>query len=821
MRDVFLVAKVAVSHALYSFDCEYSYSVPAEMKSEIQPGSRVIVPFGKGNKRLIGFVTRLYQESEYNEKLKPVFKLVDSEPLVNSEMLDIIFWLKENTFCTFFDAYKTVVPTGFGYHFSQHYILANTVIPDEQLDEKERNVVNFMRQAENQREIDCYLDFTANPKLKKVVTGLIDKGYIEENDVLKRRVGDETVKMVRLSPEYLASVEEGKAVKLTQKQKQVVDLLTECTSASVKEVCYMTNCTSALIKRMTSKELLCEFEYEVMRNAIGEKTEVKDPSDIQLNDQQTAAYNGIMELVRTDKPSGALLYGVTGSGKTAVFFRIIDSVIKLGKTALMLVPEISLTPQMLERFKVYFGDSIAVLHSSLSLGQRTDEFKRIRNGEAKIVIGTRSAVFAPLSDIGVIIMDEEGEHTYKSDSTPRYHARDVAIQRCGKHNSVLVMASATPSLESFYFAKNGRYKLFEMRERYADAALPDVEIIDMQNESSQGSFSRKLLEKIGETLDRKEQAILLLNRRGFSTYVSCLDCKQPVSCPKCGIPLTYHKKNNKLMCHYCGFTMDNVSACPECGSEHLHTGGVGTQRVEDELSAAFPQARILRMDADTTYSRYSYEESFKAFEDQEYDIMLGTQMIAKGLNFPNVTLVGVVSLDKALFTGDFRSYERTFSLITQVAGRSGRGEKAGFAYIQTYVPEHYVINLAAQQNYDEFYEEEIALRHSLTYPPFCDICVIGFSSPMESKVIAASDWFVSQMSKYIRENNIKMPLRALGPAPCTFERINNKYRYRLILKCKNNKMFRSVISYMLSEFYKNHDFVQVNIYADINGDIGL
>lgn len=824
MRGLFLVAKVAISRAAYSFDCEYSYIVPDEMKPDIQNGSRVIVPFGNGNRRTIGFVTRMYETPEFNEKLKPLLKLIDQESLVTDEMLRIIFWLKENTFCTFFDAYKTVVPTGFSYNFSQHFSLANTYIPDDELDEKELNVINFMRSAESQREVDNFLDFTANPRLKKIVTGLIDKGYIQEEDKLKRRVGDETVKMVRLSDEYLSSIEAGISVSLTQKQKLVVNLLEDCSSASVKEVCYMTNCTSSLLKRMVQKKIIAEYKYEVMRNAIGGVEEISDPESIVLNDEQQKAYDGIMSLIESNKPAGALLYGVTGSGKTAVFFRLISSALKAGKTALMLVPEISLTPQMLSRFKAYFGGCIAVLHSSLSLGQRTDEFKRIKNGEAKIVIGTRSAVFAPLANIGVIIMDEEGEHTYKSETSPRYHARDVAIQRCGFHNAVLVMASATPSLESFYYAKNGRFHLFEMHKRYNDAVLPEVEIVDMQQEAEAGNyslFSRRLMDKIGENLSKGEQTILLLNRRGFNTYVSCLDCKKLLSCPKCGIPLTYHKKNDKLMCHYCGFAMDNVSACPECGSDHLHTGGVGTQRVEDELLKAFPEARILRMDADTTYSRYSYEEGFKSFENGEFDIMLGTQMIAKGLNFPNVTLVGVVSLDKALFTGDFRSYERTFSLITQVAGRSGRGEKAGFAYLQTFVPDHYVLNLAAQQNYDEFYEQEIALRRSLTYPPFCDICVIGFSSPMESKAIEASDWFVARMSSYIKENGIKIPLRALGPAPCTLERINNKFRYRLILKCKNSKTFRSVISYMLTEFYKNKSFVKVSIYADINGDIGL
>ena len=486
----------------------------------------------------------------------------------------------------------------------------------------------------------------------------------------------------------------------------------------------------------------------------------------------------------------------------------------------MLVPEISLTPQMLERFKKYFGRQIAVLHSSLSLGQRNDEFKRIRSGQAKIVIGTRSAVFAPLPDIGVIIIDEEGEHTYKSEMSPRYHARDVAIQRCGYHKSVLVMASATPSLETFYFAKNGRFSLFEMRERFAGARLPEVEIIDMAYEGGR-LLSGKLTDKLRQTLDAGEQAILLLNRRGFNTYISCMECRKPVSCPNCDLPLTYHKKNNKLMCHYCGFTMDNVRACPQCGSDHLRMSGVGTQKVEDVIAEHFPKARVLRMDADTTFSRYSYEKGFKAFENHEYDIMLGTQMIAKGLNFPNVTLVGVVSLDKALFTGDFRSYERTFSLLTQVAGRCGRGDKPGYAYLQTFVPDHFVLNLAAEQDYDEFYEQEIALRKSLTYPPFCDICVVGFSSAMESKAIEASEWFARTLGDYIKENKLTFPLRGLGPAPCTLGRINNKYRYRLILKCRNSKAFRTAIADVMAKFYKQQSFKAVSIYADINGDIGL
>ncbi len=824
MHEKMVVAKVAVSGANYSYDNEYSYIIPKQYLGKIVPGIRVVVPFGHGNKHMIGFVTRLHDLDIPDERIKPLISPAEEEPLINDEMLRLIFWLKETTFCTFFDAFRSVVPAGFGYKLSVHYTAANAAIDESELTQQELNVLIFVKNAKTQREIDEFLDFAAQPKLKDIVASLVDKGCLEINDRFSRRVGDASVKMLRLNSSYLEAVGTAAEQELTPKQRRVVSMLNEYGCASVKEIMYMTSCTQALISRMKKLGVVDEFENEILRDAIGKLGEQKDPKTISLNDEQQAAYEGIMELVKAGQPSGALLYGVTGSGKTAVFFRLIDSALDCGKTAMLLVPEISLTPQMLKRFKTYFGSKVAVLHSSLSLGQRNDEFKRIRSGDAKIVIGTRSAVFAPLENIGIIIIDEEGEHTYKSESSPRYHARDVAIKRCGDHNAVLVMASATPSLETFYNAKiKKRFHFFEMKKRYADAVLPKVEIVDMAYEGGK-LLSDTLSARLQETLDNNEQAILLLNRRGFTTYISCLDCRKPISCPNCELPLTYHKKNNKLMCHYCGFSMDNVSKCPDCGSDHLHTGGVGTQKIEAELAEKFPKARLLRMDADTIFSRYSYEEYFKDFENGKYDILLGTQMIAKGLNFPNVTLVGVVSLDKALFTGDFRSYERTFSLLTQVAGRSGRGDKPGTAYLQTYVPDHFVLNLAAKQDYDEFFEEEIALRKALIYPPFCDVCVIGFASAMESQAIDASNWFAKELAKKadeMRAQGAKLPIRALGPAPCTLGKINNKYRYRLILKCRSTKDFRSCIREMLLAYYKNKNFRAVSIYADINGDIGI
>ncbi len=821
MPGKYLVAKVAVSNAAYSFDTEYSYAVPGTFSSAARAGCRVIVPFGKGNRRRIGFITRVYERDSYNSELKLMHSVIDEEPLVSDEMLKIIFWLKENTFCTLFEAYKCVVPTGFSYNIVKKYRLVNAEI-DVSLTNEEQNLLNALLASSTEKEFDKILSAQTESRTKqKIIGSLLEKGVLEEIDNVKRRIGDETIKMVRFTPEYLSGEV---CVDLTPKQNLIVNLLNECESASVKEICYLVNVTPTIIKRLAQKRVLTQYDYEVLRQVETEGVENRNLSDIVLSKEQKNAFDGVKSLIDSGKPSGALLYGVTGSGKTSVFLKLIEYTIELNKTAVMLVPEISLTPQMVSRFKSYFGDIVAVVHSSLSLGQRVDEFKRIKNGSAKIVIGTRSAVFAPLKNIGLIIMDEEGEHTYKSESAPRFHARDIAIQRCGYNNCTLLMASATPSLESYYYAKNGRFHLFELDKRYSSSELPRVVVVDMQREEEDGNdslFSRELIKGIEERLKKGEQSILLLNRRGFNTKVICLDCKKPVECPNCNIPLTYHKRNNRLMCHYCGYSMAYREVCPKCNGRHLKMTGVGTQRVEEEVERLFPTAKVLRMDADTTYSRFAFEKNFRDFGEGKYDIMLGTQMIAKGLDFPNVTLVGVLSLDKALFAGSFNSYERTFSLLTQVVGRSGRGQKQGVAYIQTYVPEHYVLELASRQNYKEFYTQEIALRKALVYPPFCDICVIGINSPIDSQANKASETFIDILKENIKRLSFKLPLRVLGPSQSAMGKINNRYRYRIIIKCKNEKHFRELISASLIAAMKHKDFSNARIYADINGDIGV
>lgn len=819
MLGKFLVAKVAVNKTAFSFDTEYSYAIPSDLSQKAEIGRRVVIPFGKGNRRRIGFITRLYERDTYDEAVKPIHSVIDDIPLINDDLLKITYWLKENTFCTLFEGYKTIVPTGFSYNISRKYELVNAEV-DMPLSKEENNLFTALKIAKTKREFDELLVVSdEDPSKRKVIDSLLDKGVLEDVEVVKRKVGDELVKMISLSSEYLSG--EIKA-DITPKQKMVVNLLSECKSASSKEICYLLNVTETIIKRLLEKGVLISYFDETYRAADSSVYEQKNLDNIELSDKQEVIYNGIKELVDEEKPVGALLRGITGSGKTSIYLKLIEHTLKSNKSAIMLVPEISLTPQMVSQFKSYFGEIVAVYHSNLSLGQRMDEYKRIKRGEARIVIGTRSAVFAPCVNLGLIIIDEEGEHTYKSESSPRYHAREVAIQRCGNNNSTLLMGSATPSLSTYYYAKSGRFKLFELDERFSVSELPQVEIIDMVDEqiaNNYSLFSKKLVNAINERISQGEQCILLLNRRGFNTYITCLDCKTAIECPNCNIPLTYHKINDRLMCHYCGFSMSAKDSCPNCSSNHLKATGVGTQRVEEELERLFPTAKVLRMDADTTYSKFAYQNNFGDFKNHKYDIMIGTQMIAKGLDFPNVTLVGVLSLDNALFAGNYDSYERTFSLVTQVVGRSGRGEKKGVAYIQTFVPEHPVLRFAAKQNYLGFYEDEIALRKALVYPPFCDICVIGITSPLEKLAITASNVFNYILSKKIKELNYKSPLRVIGPAPFTLGKINNRFRYRTIIKFKNSSASRELIRSALVEAMKNKSFSNVRIYADINGEI--
>ena len=805
-------AKVALSGTAYGFDMEYTYRVPSVIKESLCAGMRVLVPFGRGNSKRVGLVMRVY-EREDEEGIKPILSIIDRRPLIDDELLDMVRWLKERTFCTFYEAFRTVIPSGYSVTVDETYSLSpNRPAADDPLTEEESAVYEKLLLAVSAREFSAALAAAG----QDILSSLAQKGLLERSDEIKRRVGDETVSMLRLSDGFVG---DPSAYKLTPKQKTVVSFFEENTSASVKETCYYLGVTRTIIRNMLDSGVLEEYKYETFRTPEFSETEPTDPDGIILSEEQSAAYDGIMKLVGAEKPAGALLHGVTGSGKTAVFIKIIASVLKAGKTALMLVPEISLTPQLVGRFRSCFGDTVAVTHSALSLGQRLDEFKRAKSGTAKIVIGTRSAVFAPLKNIGIIIMDEEGEGTYKSESSPRYHARDVAIKRCGDQNCVLLMASATPSLETYYYAQTGRYSLFEMKERYNNASLPEVVVADMSLEAENGNnsmFCEDLIRAMGKNLKNVRQSILLLNRRGYNTFALCGGCHGAIKCPNCLLPLTYHKSNGRLMCHYCGYSAPFDGVCPICGGSNIRTSGAGTQLIEEELAELFPSARILRMDADTTSSRAHYEEKFRDFANGLYDIMVGTQMIAKGLDFEKVTVVGVVSLDSSLFAGSYKSYERTFSLLTQVVGRGGRGAEKGVAYIQTYIPDHHIISLASKQDYREFYDQEISLRRELIYPPFCDICSVTFSSPLESDAVRAANAFVGLMRDGIAKMSEKIPLRVLGPAKAGQGRLNRRYRISLTIKCRNSKPFRALMSSLLISASKDKRFANVRIAADIN-----
>lgn len=814
--NVYWKVGVAVWDTAYSFDQLFTYT----SFEIVKPGCRVAVPFGWNNSKRMGMVMEVSETHEpLDTRLKSVSFIVDEEPLLNEEQLELVRWMKETSFCTYSDAVRTILPAGMQIQIYQKAQLAEKM-PDADLTEQESRLLAFLKEAKSQRSFDRLLQSEGNTEKQKAVDGLFEKGVLVMSDCIKQKTGSSGVKMLTLADDYAEII---MRVRITPKQKKLIKLLEEQPVISEREACYLCGVTSAVVKSAAKSGVIRCYTSENFRD-IPEIRERRDPQDIVLSDIQQAAYEQVLGSVRDAHPQCFLLHGVTGSGKTSVFQRLIDDTIKIGRQVILLVPEIALTPQIVGEFCSLFGEQVTVIHSELSLGQRTDAYKRIRSGDAKIIIGTRSAVFAPVRSLGLIIVDEEGERAYKSDSAPRYHAIEVAKKRCRTHGATLLLASATPSVESYYYAKKGTYKLLEMKQRYADMPLPAVTVVDMNEERLMGNdteFSDELMIALRENLKAGEQSILLLNRRGYHTIISCCDCNSPVYCPDCSVPMTYHKVNDSLMCHYCGHTEEMAESCKICGGKRMRKMGFGTQTLEEALAEAVPDARILRMDADTTMSRYSYEEKFSAFARGEYDIMVGTQMIGKGLNFPNVTLVGVLSVDKALFAGDFRSYERTFSLITQVVGRGGRGDKPGRAILQTFMPEHYVLRLAADQNYEDFYQEEIALRRALVFPPICDICVLGFVSTSEESAAAAAQYAAQCVTEIIRQTGFSKPLRVLGPMPFAYGKIGGKYRYRMILKCKNTAEYRELIREILKAVYGRREFSKVHVYADMNGDIGI
>ena len=814
------IAKVAVSRAVYAIDRPYDYLVPPELEERLKPGMRVLVPFAAGNRGSEGIVLSMGAETGETRSLKSIEAALDEEPVLDHKAIQLALWMRERYFCTVYDCVKAMLPAGL------YFSLRDCVALKQGVD-REKAYAAAEGSAAARRLLDLLWSWGGTGDMEQIrlafgpqdpnpaIRRLTEAGVAQMETSTQRGVGDKTEKLA-----VLAIPAEDAMAMVTPRRKSaplryaVTELLCTLGAASAKELCYFTGASMSTIKSLEKSGILTLEAQEVLRRPVLEEVEPASPPV--LNEEQQWAFEGLEKLSAQGKAAAALLYGVTGSGKTQVYIRLIQSVLERGKTALVLVPEIVLTPQLLRIFASHFGTQVALLHSSLRAGERYDEWKRVRRGEAQVVLGTRSAVFAPLQNLGLVILDEEQEASYKSENVPRYHARDVAKYRCVQNNALLVLGSATPSVESMYHARQGDYALFELRRRYNQKALPQVLMVDMKKELRAGNntdVSGVLREELEENFKRGEQAILFLNRRGASRMVFCGECGQVPECPRCSVKLTYHSANGRLMCHHCGHSQPLPPACPECGGI-LNFIGTGTQRLQEELEELFPFCPVLRMDTDTISAAHPHEELLDRFQKENIPILVGTQMVAKGLDFENVTLVGVVAPDLSLYVDDFRAGERTFSLLTQVVGRAGRGEKKGRAVIQTFTPENDVIRCAARQDYDQFYEEEIALRQLRRYPPFADLTVLTASGADEGAVLRCC----TRLRRSLEQALPRVPgqWQLLGPAPAAVAKINNRYRYRLTLTGPVGKEARALLAHLLRAAYQDKDNRGVSVYVDVN-----
>ena len=746
---------VAVSNATFHFDKLYTYAVMPDQQDTVKLGSMVLVPFGRGSRARMGVVLACDAEPE-SAKLKYLFDVAPASACLTPELLRLVHFLKERTFCTYYEAVKAVIPYGAQY---KPAVAADGVTPVLQK--------QLTRHTENSYRLVGGLPQKPKPTAKQLAA----------------------VALLGGGPRTLNELED-KGI-----SRAVLDNL----------------CAKGVLECSKVNKSIDLYSSIPLKN-----------ESICLTAEQQAAYDALLPKLEDDAPHSALLYGVTGSGKTLVFLKLIAHCLEQGRKALVLVPEISLTPQMILRLKSQFGRRVAVQHSALNHTERLLQWQMIQDGGADIVVGTRSAIFSPLENIGLIIIDEEQEHTYRSESAPRYSAHEVARQRAAESGALLLLASATPSTESFYAAQHGRTQLVRLTQRYGGNPLPTVQIVDMRAELAAGNpreISLSLEDAIRRNLDAGKQTILLLNRRGYQTMAQCEDCREVLKCQKCSVPMVYHKSAHKVLCHYCGSQMEPPTVCPTCGGK-LQYRGFGTQKAEEELAKLFPDARVLRMDQDSTAAKDAHEKLLAKFADHEYDIMVGTQMVAKGLDFEDVTLVGVLGIDSLLFAQGFRAYENVFSLITQVVGRSGRAKDPGFAIIQTTDPDNPVLNLAAAQDYDAFFQQEIAYRKLGLYPPFCGLCVIGFAGAKEIETARAAARFAALLGQQAAKQP-DLPLRVLGPTPGSIEKINDTYRYKLTIKCRNDRRFRDLVRSAL-ELYEQEKLpskatVAVDLHSD--GDI--
>ena len=810
-----MIGKIAVSAANFAIDKPYSYWIPQDMA--LAPGQRVMVPFGRANRRTEGIVLTVEPGSE--DKLKPVESCLDDTPILTETQLRLAAFLRERYFCTFFDAIRVMLPAGLWFRTRLTVSLTEDRSWKDKTIRKEgaAELLELLENLGGTAQEEALRNLISDEdSLREVLSYLRQKKWITCQTDFLRKTQDKSEKIATLaqSPEetvaYAASRPKSAAM-----QRQVLELLCSVGSAAVKDVCYFTGASTATVNRLEKLGYLTLSQRPVLRCREIRPAKLSGP--LVLNEEQQACFEGLASQMAREEPGVALLYGVTGSGKTSVYIRLIQTCLEKGKSAMLLVPEIALTPQLLGILAAYFGTQVAVLHSSLSAAERYDQWKRVKSGDARVVVGTRSAVFAPCTP-GLLILDEEQEHSYKSESAPRYDAKEVAIWRGARENALVVLGSAKPSIESMYRAKTGLYRLYTLRQRYNGRPLPEVEIVDMREELKLGndtSLSIPLRQRILETRQAGKQTILLLNRRGNSRALVCIDCRQTPECPRCSVHLTYHSANSRLMCHYCGFSMAAPARCPACGGP-LKAIGTGTQKVQQELAALFPDMETSRMDADTVSAVNTHEKILEHFQKENVPVLLGTQMVAKGLNLPNVTLVGVLDGDLSLYSGGFRAGETTFNMLTQVVGRAGRGDSAGRAVIQTLQPEHQVIGLAAKQDYDGFYDLEIRLRQAQAAPPFGDFALVTFSGQEEGQVLRGAAVFRDSLNAWLRQVP-EEKCSVLGPAPCVVPKVNYNYRYQLTLRCHMTRPLRQLLAALLRKFSQDKANRGVNAYIDVNG----
>ncbi len=808
-----MIAKIAVAAANFAIDKPYSYRIPVSMA--LQSGVRVTVPFGRGNRSTEGIVLEVTAGD--GEALKPVTACLDGEPLLSSTMLRLAAFMRQRYFCTMYDAVRTMLPAGLWFQSREIYALTDDN-SWQTAQVKQKDGLCILKTMEvlggRAEESDLRQAVPNEEQLQKALNYLLRKKWITAQKDYTRKTGDKTQKIATLA----APVEEVMAYASTRgrsaaMQRSVLETMCAVGSVAVKELCYYTGASAATVKRLETLGYLELTDSPVLRCRQIQPAVLDGP--LILNQEQTAAFEGLARQMNQKEPGVALLHGVTGSGKTAVYISLIRKCLEQGESAIFLVPEIALTPQLLGLMAAHFADTVAVLHSSLPAGERYDQWKRVRSGQARVVVGTRSAVFAPCVAPGLIILDEEQEHSYKSENSPRYAAREVAFWRGIKENALVVLGSATPSVETMYHARQGDYQLYQLNRRYNGRPLPQVEIVDMREELKDGndaSLSISLLDTIRSTKAANKQTVLFLNRRGNSRALVCVDCREAPECPRCSARLTYHSANERLMCHYCGHSEKVPAQCPVCGGR-MKRVGTGTQKVQQQLEERIPGITVERMDADTVSAVNTHEKILSHFRSAHMDVLLGTQMIAKGLNLPDVTLVGVLDADLSLYTGNYRAAETTFNMLTQVVGRAGRGVDAGRALIQTMVPEHRVIQLAAKQDYDGFYEMEIAMRRLQRVPPFADVTLITFTGLDEAAVLRGAVSFRDSLALCLKPGEISL----LGPAPCPVPKINFNYRYRLTLHCVMDQQIRTQIAQLLRQFSTDRRNRGISVFADVNG----